>query len=115
MATIDLGTALYYRGGQSGVSSVVGNDWESGAPITRVARYTFQAPRNGAASISLRFTGTTFGDGNYIVLRYFIGDDPDSHADAGAAYEYTGDLTRNGGTFTAYASSAPAFMADFPR
>jgi hypothetical protein len=103
MATIDLGTPLYYRGGKGGVSTLVGiDDVVNGAPVTRVARYTFQAPAPGASGISLSFTGAfqTGAGGEKIALRYFVGTDPDSHADAGAAYEYTGDLIMDANTLT---------------
>lgn len=93
MANIDLSSVLFYKGGKSGVSRVVGNDYENGGVISRVARYTITAPPEGASSISLEFQANQFGDGSYIDLRFYIGTDPDSHADAGKNSEYTGVFT----------------------
>ena len=92
MASIDLSNVLFYRGGVSGVSAVAGNDWENNAVIRRVARYTIQAPSTGASKVSLSFVANAFGNGSYIKLRFFIGTNPDSHANAGADAAYTGEF-----------------------
>lgn len=93
MATIELTDVLFYKGGSSGVSKVVGNDWENDATISRVARYTFTAPETGALRLSMKFHVSGVGDGDAIPIRYYIGTDPDSHADAGPESPYTGELT----------------------
>lgn len=93
MAAIDLSTVQFYKGGSAVSSGVVGNDYASGAVIRRVARYTIQAPKNGASKISLSFTANQFGDGSFINLRFFIGTDPSSHVNAGAESEFTGEFT----------------------
>jgi hypothetical protein len=85
--------ALWYRGGVSGVSRVVGNDWEGNGVISRVARYTFTAPPEGASKVRLSFNTNSFGDGSYIKIRYYIGTSDTSHANAGADSEYTGEFT----------------------
>lgn len=93
MAAIDLSNVLFYKGSSSGTSAVVGNDWENDAVIRRVARYTIQAPAEGASQVSLAFTANAFGDGSYIKLRFYIGTDPGSHVNAGADAAYTGEFT----------------------
>lgn len=105
MAAIDLSNVRYYRGGVGGASGAVGNDWANNAVISRVARYTIQAPDKGAARVSLVFDADLHGDGSYIDLRYFIGTDPDSHANAGPDAEYTGQFALD----TAYAKFTAAF------
>lgn len=94
MATISLPNDgwLFYIGGRSGASSVVGNDWSGGAVLRRVARQSFVAPSTGATSVSLTYH-TNRGNGAFIPLRFYIGTDPDSHANAGPSYAYTGELT----------------------
>lgn len=96
MASISLTTAdwLWYSGGKSGVSAVVGNDWDTAnsAVIRRVGRISFTAPSTGATGVSLTFH-TARGDGAFVPLRFFIGTDPDSHVNAGPNAQYTGELT----------------------
>lgn len=93
MATINLTNVLFYKGGTSGVSEVVGNDWESNAVVSRVARYTFTAPDEGAQGVSLTLHSSGIGGGSHIPIRFYIGTDPDSHTNAGPDSEYTGELT----------------------
>lgn len=91
MAVIELTEPVFYMGGKSGVSRVVGNDFQNNAIVSRVARYTFVAPETGAQRVSLTLhTGTH--DGGWIPLRFFIGTDPESHGNAGIHSEYTGEL-----------------------
>ena len=106
MAVIELTDVLFYRGGQSGFSKIVGNDWMDGHVTSRVARYTFTAPAEGAQRVKVTFYTIGREGGDYhIPIRFFIGTDPNSHADAGAGSEYTGELILGGDwmTFTAEA------------
>ena len=93
MAAIDLSNVLFYEDGTSGVSAVVGNTIVNSVQRCRVARYTIQAPAEGASQVSLSFTANAFGDGSYIKLRFYIGTDPGSHVNAGADAAYTGEFT----------------------
>ena len=94
MATIQLTDVLFYKGGSSGgISAVVGNGWENGGVVSRVARYTFTAPEVGANRVRLTFHITGVAGGENIPVRFFIGTNPASHADAGPESPYTGELT----------------------
>jgi hypothetical protein len=86
--TIELRDVTFYSNGNSGASVVVGYEDNK----RRVARYTFVAPAPGANGVSVTFHTTGKGSGAYIPLRYYIGTDPDSHANAGPGYAYTGEL-----------------------
>lgn len=88
MATLTFLNQVFYKGGKSGVSAVVGYESNS----TRVVRYSFQAPPKGANKISVLFNECYSGH-SVANLRFFIGTDPESHADAGADYPFTGELT----------------------
>ena len=81
--TIELLNPTFYRGGVSGVSAIVGNDWLNGAVIGRVARYTVVAPDVGAQRISMTLHTTGKHDGAHIPIRFYVGTDPNSHANAG--------------------------------
>lgn len=94
MAVIELTDGLFYREGQSATTMAVGNEWADDRAISRVARYTFTAPSEGAQKVKVTFhTGGRSAGDSHIPIRFFIGTDPDSHANAGATYEYTGELT----------------------
>lgn len=93
MAVIELSDVMFYRSGAPNMSAIVGNDWLNGAVATRVARYTFTAPENGANKIRLIFPIDGVHDGRAIPIRYYIGTDPESHIDAGPSYTYAGELT----------------------
>lgn len=84
---------VYYQGGVSPAhSSVVG--YESSR--TRVARYSFTAPAEGGSHISFQIPRCSFGNGDMsLPLRFYIGRDPDSHADGNAGYAYHGDVVMN--------------------
>lgn len=88
MATIQLTEALFYKDGTSGVSAVVG--YETGE--RRVVRYTFTAPNVGAQKVSLTLHTAGLQSGSHNPLRFHIGTEPDSHANAGNDYEMTGEL-----------------------
>lgn len=91
--TIELTERLFYKGGASGnFSQIVGNDYENGAVISRVVRYTFTAPEIGANHVNLTFHISGKESGDAIPLRFYINTDPKSHADAGSESEYTGEL-----------------------
>lgn len=92
MARIELTDALFYRNGVSGVSRIVGNETGT-ATGRRVCRYKFTAPETGASEEVLTFHIAGLSDGAAIPVRFYIGTDPDSHANAGDGYEYTGTLT----------------------
>lgn len=102
MATITLSNPLFYKAGSSGVSEVVGYEDNS----RRVARYTFTAPSTGATGISLNIPTAGKGAGSHISIKYYIGTDPSSHANAGAESAATGTLTIGSDwlTFTGEAS-----------
>lgn len=89
MTSITLSSPEFYKGGSGGVSAVVG--YESHA--NRVARYSFTAPEGGASALRLAFSGNSKGNGVYPSLGFFVGTDPDSHADAGMGSPCTGTLT----------------------
>lgn len=95
MATIQLTDVLFYRNGVSGVTRIVGNETGTKAG-RRVARYTFTAPASGASEESLTFHIGGVSDGAAIPVRFYIGTDPDSHANAGTESPYTGELTISG-------------------
>lgn len=91
MATIKLTNATYYRNGVSGATSVVGYE----STYNRVVRYNLTPPDTGASRVALKFTGISQGNGTMpTTLRFYIGTDPNSHANAGSGYTYTGTLTR---------------------
>jgi hypothetical protein len=91
MATIKLTNATYYRNGVSGATSVVGYE----SSYNRVVRYNLTPPDTGASRVALKFTDISQGNGTMpTTLRFYIGTDPNSHANAGAGYTYTGTLTR---------------------
>lgn len=92
MATIFLTESLFYRGGRPGVTQIVGNDTGTNEG-RRVARYTFTAPGNGANREALTFHVAGLSGGSHIPIRFYIGDDPNSHANAGPGYQYTGEIT----------------------
>lgn len=110
MAIIELSDVLFYKGGQSGVSRVVGNDWENGAVISRIARYTFTAPNLGAQAVNVTFHTTGKSDGSHNPLRFFIGTDPDSHAKADGNSEYTGELTLDTDGYVVFTGSADILL-----
>lgn len=96
MAEIKLTDVQFYKNGESGHSAVVGYESKS----NRVARHTLNSPTSGASSVSLAFTADGEGAGTLPnTLRFYIGTDPASHANAGAGSEYTGTLTRQSGTY----------------
>ena len=95
MAVIELTDALFYRNGVSGVTRIVGN--ETGTKEgRRVCRYSFTAPETGASSEELSFHIGGVSDGTAIPVRFYIGTDPESHANAGAESAYTGELIPSG-------------------
>ena len=100
---IELTDARYYRGGQSGATVAVGNDTYAGTPDgRRVARYTFTAPAVGASLERITFLTGGRSGGDSIPVRFYIGTDPEDHANAGPEDAYTGELVlaADGKTFT---------------
>lgn len=106
MATIQLTEWTYYKNGKSGVSRVYGYEDDS----RRVARCTFRSPSTGASGISLALHTGGVGAGDIIPIRYFIGTDPDSHANAGYDAEYTGTLTLSS-DYVKFTASADLLLA----
>lgn len=99
MAVFELeGNVTFYKNGNSGASRVVG--YESRA--NRVARYSFVTPAEGGNRVDIVYYSNGLGGGSKIPVRFFIGTDPGSHANAGAGSSYTGELTlgSDGETFT---------------
>ncbi len=91
MATVTLSSPEFYMGGTSGVSHVVGY----GDAANRVVRYTFTTPSYGGSKFSFSFTNVTVYNGfNKVTpeesLRFYVGSDASSHANAGASSEYSG-------------------------
>lgn len=85
---------LWYSGGNSGVSQVVGNDWDTanGKVLRRVGRIQFTAPAAGAAGVEIVFHSNR-GDGKFVPLNFYIGMEPDSHENAGPDSIATGSLS----------------------
>ena len=81
----------FYSKGDKATSRVVGV--EGGR--NRLVRYTFTTPGEGALAVSLQFycDGDRTGSSN-VPLRFYIGTDPTSHANAGPDSEYHGTLTK---------------------
>ena len=90
--------AVFYKDGDEVSSRVVGVE----SKVNRVARYTLTAPAEGANHIDITFYSNGLSAGNKIPVRFFIGTDAASHANAGADAEYAGELTMasDGETFT---------------
>ena len=105
MENITLTSPVFYKNGKAGVSAVVGYESSS----NRVARYTFTAPAGGATAVSLAFSGNWTGRGEKPKLAFYIGTDPDSHADAGQGSEATGQLTLQA-DYLSYAGSAEILL-----
>lgn len=91
MATIQLADDLWtwYKKGVSGYSRVFGYEDNS----RRVARVQFVAPSIGATHVSLTIQTGGIGGGSHIPIKFYIGTDPNSHANAGAESVSTGTLT----------------------
>lgn len=107
MATIELFNPLFYKAGASGKSGVVGCEYDGSR---RVVRYTTLSPSTGANHVDLTFTGNWLGNGTLPeTLRFYIGTDPDSHANAGADFTYTGTLSRTSGSYD-YSGSADIIL-----
>lgn len=101
MAQITLSNPIFYRAGQSGMSTVVGVENR----MARIVRYDCYAPSVGASTISLDFTGFSHGGGTTPSrLRAYIGTDPNSHANAGPSSSYTCILTNTGRAYTGQAN-----------
>lgn len=80
---------VWYKAGKGGVSAAVGYEDSS----RRVGRYQFTAPSTGATSVSLTLYSAGKGSGSHIPINWYIGTDPDSHANAGPDAEALGTLT----------------------
>ena len=110
MAVFSLTEWEWYSGGNSGATDVVGNDWKSGKVLRRVARTQFVSPEVGAAGVSFVFhTWKQENSGKRIPLNFYIGTDPDSHANAGPDYDITGALTL-GSDYMTYTGTADIML-----
>lgn len=100
METITLSGCAYYMHGEEFDSSLVGNGWDVNLykPIPRPARYQFTAPSDGARSVKVTFPACYLQEGDHVPINFFIGTDPNSHADADRTYDFTGSLERQSGT-----------------
>ena len=107
MANIVLTDQIFYKNGQGGVSGVVGYESKS----NRVVRYTLQSPPSGASGIDLNFTGNYWTEYGVLpeTLFFYIGKDPESHANAGKDFEKTGVLERKAKTYD-YSGSAEILL-----
>jgi len=90
VATISLSTndRVYYKNGKSGASAVVGYESSS----RRVCRIKFTAPSTGATGVNITWYTAGRGNGSHIPIKFYIGTDPGSHANAGYDYAATGTL-----------------------
>ncbi len=101
MAQITLSNPIFYRAGQSGMSTVVGVENR----MARIVRYDLVAPDTGASHVEFTFTGFSKGNGKFPTrLRAYVGADPNSHANAGPISPYDCILTHSGGAYTGQAS-----------
>ena len=84
----------FYSDGGKATSRVVGV--EGGR--NRLVRYAFTTPSEGAMAVSMKFycDGGQTGASN-VPLRFYIGTDPTSHANAGPDSEYHGTLAKTAG------------------
>ena len=89
---ISLSSPTFYKNGEAGQSQVVGFE----SLVTRVARFAFVTPPQGADTVSFEFEGVEKGAGYDIGLRWHITADPASHANAGASAAYAGQVTLSG-------------------
>ena len=105
MENITLTSPVFYKNGKAGVSAVVGYESSS----NRVARYSFVCPDGGATAVSLAFSGNWTGRGEKPKLAFYIGTDPDSHADAGKGATATGVLSLQPDYYS-YAGSAEVLL-----
>lgn len=106
MAEIILSNAAWFANGSGNASAVVGYESQR----NRVVRYLMATPASGASSVALSFTGNWEGNGTLPEqLSFYIGTDPDSHANAGADSTKTGTLTRTSGTYN-YTGSADIIL-----
>lgn len=99
MASYELESgATFYKAGDTVSSRVVGYESKS----NRVARYQITAPAEGASHVDIVFYSDGKSGGSNTPIRFYIGTDPDSHANAGADSAYTGAMTlgSDGKTFT---------------
>ena len=99
MAVFELeGDVTFYKNGNAPASRVV--VIEDGS--NRVARYSFVTPAEGGSHVDIVYYSNGLAGGSKIPVRFFIGTDPNSHANAGAGSSYTGELTlgSDGETFT---------------
>jgi hypothetical protein len=98
MTNLYLTDPYFYIDGIGGVSAVVGFESRK----NRVVRYRLTAPDTGASALTLAFSGNSMGNGTPPELRFYIGDDPHSHENAGMHSEFTGALRRSadGVTYT---------------
>lgn len=110
MAVFYLTEWVWYAGGDAGASNVVGNDWKDGGLLRRVARTQFVSPEAGASGVSfVMHTWKPEDSGKRIPLNFFIGTNPDSHANAGPGTEATGALTL-GSDYMTYTGTAEIML-----
>lgn len=103
MAAITLSNPVYYSGGASGATAIIGVDGTN----NRVVRFTLTSPATGASSVSLSITGLQFGMGTIpTTLRFYIGTEAESHKNAGASSTYTGTLNIDTSTNTSFSGTA---------
>ena len=99
---IVLTNPVFYSNGTSGASGVVGYE----SRHNRVVRYNLASPDIGANKIDLSFTGNWEGAGTLPnTLYFFVGTDPNDHANAGSTFTKTGELARKSGTYEYYGSA----------
>ena len=90
MATITTSAPVWYNGGSSGASSILG--YESGR--NRVVRYQFTTPDTGISSLSFTIDGWMHYSGDTAnSIKFYIGSSSTDHANAGASSSSTGTAT----------------------
>lgn len=101
MSQMQLTDPIFYKDGQPGHSAVAG--FESG--VTRVARYSFVSPQEGATELQFQLDAISKGNGADIPLRFALSTDPDLYQNADANTPYTGTVTVELWNYAAYGSA----------
>lgn len=109
MATIVTTEKKTYGGGVLDGTQVVGYI----SSKNRVVRFTFTTDALGASHVSWYLENNYLASSNAPALRWYIGTDPESHANAGASTDvYNGDVTAatSGGTTTLAGSAGMVLL-----
>lgn len=103
MAVITLSNPLYYSGGKPNASAIIGNDTIKNS---RVVRFEFTSPATGANHIDFSiYYGVLYQQSVQLKMRFYIGTDPDDHANAWGKSEI--DYKDHGEVDATYGSNEP--------